>query len=293
MAIVEASTISKNRVLDPAEVPYREEWPKLWLALASAPLGLLFGAIAVLFRALFSSRLQSGADIPIHFGRVPLFATIPHFSGKTVTAEAGALAEAGSPLVLEAFRTLRTNLCYACSRERGNVVLITSPCDGDGKTTSAYSLASALARAGRPVLLVDANLRQGVLPGEGNPPECGDLTSILEGRDAWREVVRQVNVTPEGPFHVIRSGGPASSELLSGVSMRNFITDARGCYDFVLVDAPSYPVVSDALVLASMADCILSVVRPQHTSKKQASENIRRLWVGGVVYGLVLNDVRA
>jgi Mrp family chromosome partitioning ATPase len=75
--------------------------------------------------------------------------------------------------------------------------------------------------------------------------------------------------------------------------MREFIDEARLGYDFVLLDAPSYPVMSDALILAAMADWVLNVVRPQHTTRRLAAENARWLSAGATPYAFVLNDVCA
>jgi Mrp family chromosome partitioning ATPase len=193
---------------------------------------------------------------------------------------------------LEAFRTLRANLLFACPSEVGNVVLITSPCSGDGKTTCAYSLASALARAGRSVLVIDTEPHRDSGRRLEDSEGRNDLAAILEGGVGWRTATLPVAVSPSCRFDAIRVGGSASSELLSSRAMREFIADARLSYAWVIIDAPSYSGLSDALMLSATADCVLTVLRPQHTPKRLAAENVRRLAAIPAHYALVLNDVR-
>ena len=296
-AIAKASTISKNRVLDPAEVPYLEKWPKVWLPLVGVVLGFVLGVVSVLLRGHVSSRLQSGLDVRRYLGRAPIVGTIPRvtFSKKVVTDRALSASEAErvSEEYLEAFRTLRTNLYDLRVWGRGTVVLLTSPCEGDGKTTCAYSLASTLARAGTSVLLVDTDLRDPDDAADSFGLVGKDLHSVLQGLEQWRDVVQRVKVSEHTGFHVIRGGGPASAELLLAPAMRDFIGEARTTYDFVLLDAPSYPGLSDALVLASLSDCVLSVIRLEHTHKRLAAENVQRLSSAVSMYGLILNGARA
>jgi Mrp family chromosome partitioning ATPase len=88
-------------------------------------------------------------------------------------------------------------------------------------------------------------------------------------------------------------GGPASAELLLTPTMRQFVTDARASYDFVILDSTSFPGLSDALVLMPLADCVLSVIRLEHTHRKLAAENVQRLSATAAPYGVILNDVRS
>jgi tyrosine-protein kinase Etk/Wzc len=285
-ALVKASTISKNRILDPADVPYREQMRGLILALVSGPLGLAFGALVVLLRGALSGRLQHRGDVQRYLGQTPIFATIPPMKHK----KKGIPSES-----IEAFRTLRAQIDRACRRHRGNVVLVTSPSRADGKTTCAYLLASVLAKSGRSVLLVETGAGFEAIRKLDEPEQevqsrgLGDV--LVRGGD-WREITREVALLPECTFQVIRRGSEESADMLSAPSMCQFIADTRALYDFVLFDAPSYPAVSDTLVLSSFADCVISVLRLEHTSRASAVESVRHLSATAAAYGLVLNDTR-
>jgi len=295
-AIIKASTVSKNRVLDSPEVPYREDSPKLLLRIASAPLGLLLGVLLVLLRSSLAGTFQSESDVRRSTARWPIFARVPR---RLVSVRRGRAALPDTPFdvlagdlnfeFVEAFRTLRANLFYSALGKTSQVVLITSPSPGDGKTTCALSLAAVLAANGQRVLVVDADLRQQthhVL--SGRAPEA-DLRTMLNGQAQWRDVVRRVPVAV-GAFDSIVAGGMAPVELLSNARMIRFLAEARANYDFVLLDTPSYPLVSDALVLTDTADCVLSVLRMEHTPRKLAAEHVFKLSSRAEAYALVLND---
>ena len=217
-ALIKASTVSKSRVLDPAQVPYREEPLRLIVALASAPFGLVFGTIVVFLRSALSSRLQHGVDVLKHVGPVPIFATVPRAVQR---------GHRRSPESLEAFRTLRANILDVCRRDRGNVVVFTSPCRGDGKTTCAYFLASTLARAGRTVLVVETGACASSRKRAAADPDAKGFGDVLVGRDEWRNVVREISVSPECTFQIIRGDGDESADLLSEPSMFEFIEEVR------------------------------------------------------------------
>jgi tyrosine-protein kinase Etk/Wzc len=300
-AIIKASKVSKNRVLDSPEVPYREDSPKLVLRVASAPLGLLLGVLIVLSRGLFAGTFQSESDVRRSTSRWPIFARVPR---RLVSARRGRDSVPTTPFdvlggtlnfeFVEAFRTLRANLSYSHSGsgegETSQVVLVTSPAPGDGKTTCVLSLAAVLAANGKRVLVVDADLRRQTHHILSGPSAGADLRTMLSGECPWRDVVRAVPVSV-GQFDSIIAGGMAPVELLSSARMLVFLTEARTVYDFVLLDTPSYPLVSDALILASSADCVLSVLRLEHTPRRLAAEHILKLSSQAATYALVLNGL--
>jgi hypothetical protein len=87
------------------------------------------------------------------------------------------------------------------------------------------------------------------------------------------------------------SGGTARAELLSSERMTSFLAAARETFDFVVVDAPSFPLVSDAAVLSSAADCVLTVLRLQNSPRKTTVEHVNDMAAFAKVYALVVNDV--
>ena len=294
-AIVKASTISKNRVLDEPQPAHREASPKLPLRLASLPLGVLIGVVWVLVRGFFGGAFSAAADVRRSIGALPIYATVPRCRGPRGRARKSAdepLFEPGAEhdaAFIEAFRALRAGLYGALPSRRGGVVLVTSPCLGDGKTTCTLGLAARLAADGKRVLVLDVDLRRPVQHALfGCAPER-DLGSVLEGRLSLDEAARAVHA-PGGHFHSLGARQQLAVELLSSDRMLELLSEARAAYDFVLLDAPSAPLVSDALVLAAHADCVLSVLRLQHTPRRLTEEHLERLSALTESLGVIIND---
>jgi tyrosine-protein kinase Etk/Wzc len=296
-AITKASTVSKNRILDFPQMPYREDGPKLGLRLASGPLALVFGAILVLLSRYLSVAFQSDGEIRRVVGGLPLLGNLPRRPKARKMKEAemdvpefAAAASDPASAYSEALRVLRANLMLSqLGTERARVVTFTSPVPGDGKTTTVMSLAATLARDGKRVLLVDADMRKPShhkIAGYSN--ELG-LRSVLSGLSAWQDVVHRIQVG-SGSLDSIGAGKMAPAELLSSERVSRFLTDAREHYDYILLDAPSFPLVSDPIVLATVSDTVISVFRMRHTPRRVAVEHVRRLAPSAPSYALVIND---
>lgn len=295
-AIIKASTLSKNRVLDAPEVSFREDSPKLLLRLASGPLGLLLGALLVLLRSFFAGSFQSESDVRAVLEGVPVYATVPR-RGKARRGRSHGVAAVLETMerepnwsFAEAFRMLRAHLYRQFGPGPGKALLISSPNEGDGKTTCALALAASLARDGKRVLLIDTDLRKPHYTPlhDSTRPEAG-LRDVLLGQRNWLDLLRPVTVAGQ-QFFVLGSGGTAATELLSSTRMSELLKEARNYCDFVLLDTPSFPRASEALTLASAVDGALSVVCLENSSRKLALEHVRAL--GAVVPALcvVINE---
>lgn len=301
-AITKASTVSKNRILDPPQVPFREDAPKLGLHLASSLLGLLFGAAIVILRGLFSGVFRRENDVRVVLGPVQVFARVPtrttrqrvkgseNWPAPPLFDVMAAHADVG---YAEAFRSLRTNLYRALPGEHGKVVLVTSPGPGDGKTSCALSLAAMLAADNRRVLVIDADVRK---PTHHTllsvPQEPGLRDVISDSGSNWKESIHTMCLSV-GWFDSISAGVGANAEILSDGYFSTFLVNARSHYDFVVVDSASYPVVSDPLVLAPVSDFVLSVLRLGSTPRRLAEEHLSGIFTVARGYAVVMNSVEA
>jgi uncharacterized protein involved in exopolysaccharide biosynthesis/Mrp family chromosome partitioning ATPase len=301
-AISKASTVSKNRILDFPQVPLREDSPKLALHLASGVLGLLLGAALVILRGLFSGVFRRENDVRGVLGPVQVFARIPlrptKKTGKNIEpAPAPPIFDVMAAQMdggyAEAFRSLRTNLYRALPGEHGKVILVTSPSLGDGKTTCALSLAAMLAADNRRVLVIDADVRKPThheLFGVPQEPGLRDVVQQSTGR--WRDAIRTLCLSV-GWFDAISAGVGANAELLSEGYFSAFLVNARSHYDFIVLDSPSYPIVSDPLVLAPISDFVLSVLRLGSTPRRLAEEHLTGIFTVARGYAVVVNNVEA
>jgi len=295
-AITKASTVSKNRILDPPQVPFREDAPKLMLRLASGLLGLLLGAAIVIMRGLFSAVFRRESDVRVVLGPVQVFARVP--TRLTKPRGKGNDAWPAPPLFdvmaaqtdvgfAEAFRSLRTNLYRALPGEHGKVVLVTSPNPGDGKTACVLSLAAMLAADNRRVLVIDADVRKPTHHALLNVPQEPGLRDLI-GRSGtnWRDSIHTMCLSV-GWFDSLSAGVGANAEILSDSYFATFLVNARSHYDFIVIDSGSYPVVSDPLMLAPMSDFVLSVLRLGSTPRKLAEEHLSGLFTVARGYAVV------
>lgn len=296
--ITKAATISKSRILDSAIVPEREISPKLSRnLLMGLVLGLGLGAALVLLRRKLAHAYQDENEIRQQFPGLPVFATVPHHAlpgkanqARAITGFIPIMESAPQSIQAEAYRLLRTSLYYSGAARTEKIVLLSSSAPQDGKTTTVLNLAYALALDGKRVLVIDGDMRKPshhMLLGIAQHP---GLSAILTGEATWQQTVQPVF---EGKLDVITTGiiPPNPAELLSGQALNQFLSEAREIYDFILIDSPPFPYVSDARVFVAQADWLLSVVRVGNSPRKPTEEHVHRL--AGTVrhYGLIINDL--
>jgi tyrosine-protein kinase Etk/Wzc len=296
-AISKATKRSKNRILDQPSVPAREVAPNLFVRALSAPFGVLLAALLVVVRALSSGRLRTEAEVRSALRNTTVFANVPRIPRKLLSRRASPVYDlAALPFeglgLAEAFRTLRANLYYNLSGPLGKVILVTSPSPGDGKTTSTLCLAGALAADQKRVLLVDADLRKPShfqLLGH----ESGQSFSKLAEADATISVKPHRVFLSHGVVHAVDPGFGVAAELFSSESFARFLERVRLEYDFILLDAPSYPATADPLVLASQSDFALTVIRLGNTTRADAEAHIYGVLSRVRGHALVVNDSHA
>ncbi len=172
-------------------------------------------------------------------------------------------------------------------------ILVTSPNEGDGKSTTTINLALAYASAGRKTLIVDADTRRpSVHEALGIPqrPGTGDLLTPPTHRAA--DMIRATPVPPH-VLGVIPAGtlptDPAS--FLASTVVTSALDELGRVAEFVLIDAPPVLAVADALSLARSVDGVVLVARAGKTSDAQLIEAARSVQqAGGRLLGVVLNQ---
>src|SRR6202000_2600606 len=191
----------------------------------------------------------------------------------------------------EAYRVLRTNILFSRKDDKLNTVVVVSAGAGEGKSTTAFNLATIFAQNGSRVLVVDSDLRRPTLHKMINVTNSLGLTNYLLKQNTLDEVVQTTKVPT---LHVLASGKLPSSSLgiLSSAQMKDLISELKQRYDFVFFDSPPIMGVSDASILASEVDMTLQVIQyrrypqPMNIRAKQLIEK-----VGGNLIGIVLNNI--
>ncbi|MCL6454240.1 MAG: CpsD/CapB family tyrosine-protein kinase [Alicyclobacillus sp.] len=194
--------------------------------------------------------------------------------------------------VVEAYRTIRTNLQFASAVEDVQVVLATSTLPAEGKTSTVCNVGVVTAEAGRNVLLIDADLRKPQIHQRFQVTNLRGLSSLLIRESTFEEALVEsgtpgLTLLPSGPIP------PNPSELLSSKRFTEILEAARQSYDLILVDSPPVLSVADALVLSRAADGVLFVVDAQNTNRKLAQKAVSSLrQINARVLGTVLNRMK-
>ena len=193
--------------------------------------------------------------------------------------------------VAEAYRTLRTNIEFASVDAPIRTLLVTSSAPNEGKTITSANLAVAFAQAGRPTLLVDADLRKPGVHGVFQLPNEQGLTTLLRNDECARDDL--AHPTEQANLRIITTGPlpPNPAELLGSQRMRT-LERLRAEAELVIFDAPPLQAVTDAAVMSSYLDATVFVVdarRGHRRAVRLAHEALDR--AGARVLGAVLNGI--
>jgi len=286
--VTDASVISEAFLIDDAQPPliYVGFFDKLPFYLMGLVIGLVL-AVGIFVGADFmSDRVKSITSVETNIN-VPVLGTIPVIGDeKEVPGVKDLEKELDTKLITsdyapniagEKFRLLRTKL----SMESGSTkksLLITSLRPGEGKALVAANLAITFAQQKLPTLLIDADLRRGVLHNSFNLKKRPGLAEILVMNNPIdrSELVSKAQNTHIPNLYLMASGMqiPNPSELLGSQRMKNFIDIAESQYGMIIIDTPPMEFIPDALVLNNLVHNILLIVRYGKTHLQKLREKI-------------------
>jgi capsular exopolysaccharide synthesis family protein len=267
-----------------------------------AELGFVFGLFGGLALALLlermDTRMRDSRQIQELLG-VPAIAIVPQTNWKGKGPEPDALAgpeilwDARAPFA-ESMRVFRTSIQLSSTSRESRVIAVTSCQPGEGKSTLSMNLAAALAQGGKKVALVDTDMRRPSVYWRLGLSEKKGLSEFLTGLEPLDAVIQTHKSLTT--MDVIPSGicPPLPADLLASDQMKTFVQLLRERYDYVIFDSPPALSVTDPLIVASLADGLVLVIRQGYCTRGmlvRAGEIFRD--VGVKVYGFVLNGVDA
>lgn len=242
--------------------------------------------------------------------KLPVLSGIIRFGAKRDSyAERLIVRQSSMSPVVEAYRTLRTNLLYQKDGTEKRVFMVTSPGPGEGKSVTIANLAVTLAQAGLQVLLIDADLRRPRLHEFFELSNDVGLTTLLGAepmaltQDGHQSSSLPVNLldclkfTRFPKLWLISSGFiPANpTEILSSVLLQRWVDVFRASSDIdvILFDSPPCLLTADSAVLATTARAeVVMVVDCGHTRRGaalRAKEQFDSLAIP--IKGVVVNRV--
>ncbi|MCZ4677017.1 polysaccharide biosynthesis tyrosine autokinase [Citrobacter sedlakii] len=292
--IARAGVTGNVRVIDEAVTYPAPVWPRKTL---TTVLGGLLGLMASAGTVLVWQTMHRGIASPAQLEEagITVYASIPY-------SRTGGKRRKNQPLpqllamvapqepATEALRSLRTSLHFAMMGAN-NILMISGASPGAGKTFISSNLALVMARAGKKVLLIDADLRRGYLHQLFGRKEAGGLSDVLSGRCQPEQV--KVSLVQEGFDYIGRGPEPAEpAELLMQPRLGALLELMSSQYDLVIIDTPPVLAVTDASVIGRYAGTVLLVARMDVDTVRDMVVSVKRFERNGVkVKGCVLNGV--
>jgi capsular exopolysaccharide synthesis family protein len=284
--------MSNVRILDRAVPPRDPDSPRPLRNLAVAVvLGLLGGIGLAFLLETLDTTLIAREQIEEHLG-IPFLGIIPSIErGKEEVVRDLFVHSNPQSAPAECLRSIRTNLLFMSPDRPLRTILVTSSGPGEGKTTTATSLAEIMADGGNRVLLVEADMRRPRLRNVFGVPKEQGLSSLILGEGSLeatvhRTAIENLSVLTCGPIP------PNPAELLHTDAFKAILAEAARRYDRVIVDSPPAGVVADSVVVSTLVDGTMFVVKAGQTSRDAAARALRALTdVNARVFGAVLNDM--
>jgi len=303
LRVVKSGTVGDVRILDRAIAPHRPAGPKVPMVMVlCALLGLTGGVGLVLFRRALDQRTEDAEEIEAATG-LSVYVSIPHSDSEARLARGSMRSRsAAQPFLaaedpgdgaVETLRSLRTSLQFALLEAPNNVVALTGPAPGVGKSFVAVNLAYVLSSTDRRVVLVDGDLRRGHLHRFFGRDRQPGLSDVVSGAASLDEALREAH---DGHLFLLPTGRipPNPAELLSSHRFETLLGELSSRFDLVIIDTPPLLAVADSLVVARLAGVNLLVLRArQHTMREIALSAKQFAQNGARLRGAVLNDVPA
>ena len=318
------------RLIDVASAPRAPLRSRRPLIIAFACcVGLALGMGGALTREYLNTSVQTQMDVETATG-IPIIGWIPRIRGvgsrRAITAKAGQhstptngqtpphtsivrsksvsswsptgvlMSRGAAPTPLsDAYEQLHTSLLFARPEGELHTLAVTSGLPGEGKTTNATNLAITLAQGGRRVILVDADLRRGLLAKLFGASREPGLVELLEGAAPLESCVRLVEAGRGKHLYLLPTGrlptNPA--QLLGSPAMRELLARLRTEAEIVILDCPPLNIVADAAVVGRQVDGVLLVVRLGATPFDSLVHTAEQLRAANIpVLGAVLNDIQ-
>lgn len=267
-ALSYASAVADSRIVDPAfyvKSPIKPKKPLI--VLVSFILGLLLPIGYVYAKDALTNKIQKNTDIS-NLTSAPILGEI-FFNDNDGTIVVDAKSRTA---IAEQFRSIRTNMQFLHGRsddKKGKVTLLTSSMSGEGKSFVTSNLATAMAISGKKTVLLELDLRKPKVSKYLSLVNKTGLSNYLIGKAEIEQIIQPSGV--HSNFFVIGSGPipPNPAELLIHKEIEILIEYLKSHFDEIFIDTPPIGLVTDAQILARLADSTLYLVRQDVTFKDQ------------------------
>jgi capsular exopolysaccharide synthesis family protein len=278
-------------VIQPVRTDEKPSWPdpfKILIAVLVAGVGSGLGLAMLAY--FFDDKVQSVLDVESAVG-VPFLGGVPFWiHGDLATRVRPIVSDEHRSGAAEAYRALRTNVLSAVEKAGKKVVLITSADSKEGKTLTTLNLSIMMAKTGKKVLLLDMDLRRGLLHKSFERERAPGIVDVLKEKRPLTEVIVE---TPHENLWFAPAGSidKNTSELLHSVNLEVFLAPLLDQYDYILMDSAPVLRVTDTVILAGCPlVCVVYVAHANRTSKPTIKYSLDML--GDVhIIGMIVNSI--
>ncbi|MFJ1258247.1 polysaccharide biosynthesis tyrosine autokinase [Cupriavidus sp. CuC1] len=301
LSLIKAGKVGNVRVVDAAVTPQVPIKPIRPLVLViSGVAGLIVGIAAAFARNMLFGGITDPHEIEQYTG-LSVYATIPfsdqqkelakqiHAKGKNILVLAQ--THPHEPAI-ESLRSFRTALQFAMLEARNNIVILTGPSPGVGKSFVSANFAVVMASAGKRVLLIDADVRKGYLNQYFGLGRDKGLSELIVGTTDLESAIHKL---PIANLEFMSTGSlpPNPAELLLNPRVSELLEELSRQYDYIVLDTPPVLAAADAAILAPLAGAAFLVALADTTKAGEIVEASRRLGQSGVqVKGVLFNGVK-
>jgi capsular exopolysaccharide synthesis family protein len=283
-----ASNKADSEIIDPADARFSTivSPNRMKLMLMAIFAGFAIPLTLIFLNFLLHNKLRE-EDIR-EMTDIPVVGNIPHSTDKDNTV----VFSNPSSSVAESFRLVRSRMQFFTKDTKAPVILVTSSMPGDGKTFASINLASVYSLLNKKTVLVGFDLRKPkIFQDFGLINERG-ISTWLIGQDKVPDIIQKtkfenLSIISAGPIP------PNPSELTALAKTEELFNYLKERFEYIIVDSSPVGIVSDTYHLASLADTVLLVVRPEKTLKELFNSTIMELRASDTKgVGLLVNDLQ-
>lgn len=300
LKLVTTATMSNVRLVDFPMMPEKPVSPNRPAIIAIALLlGLFLGVVLAFMRKVVGAALDDPNEIEKILG-MPVYATIPHSKMQKELVEQVSRKSPKLPLLakiastdvaVESIRNFRTALQFSLASAPNNIVLMTGPTEGIGKSFVSANLATILGASGKKVLLIDGDLRNGHLHRYFDVGRQDGMTDAISGTRRIEDLIHR-EVTDNVDFVATGALPSNPSELLMQARFGSILEAVSSQYDVVLIDAAPILAVTDSLIIGAHAGSIYLMTRAGVSTAGEIAESVKRLGQAGLsTKGVLFNDL--
>lgn len=284
--ITMASNISNIEIVEPA-VNVGKIFPKnsqniLFAIILALILPAVFSSIYARFRVTFAD-----VDELMKLTSFPVLGRLLHAHNRNLWS----FSETTNNPYTESLRSLRTNLDYFIRNTTRQVILISSCSENEGKSFTAFNLASSFAMLRKKTVLICFDLRKPTQYMGHDAANMIGITSYYIGKATLDDIIIK---TDNEKLDIIAAGNipPNPSELIELDKTREIFNNLKNIYDYIIVDSPPLFYFTDAFLLMKHSDIKLLIVRNNYSKKRIFTTLIKNIEEKEITnVGIIYNDI--